>query len=383
MRRLCLRCLRPTSACFCRVLPPIVTRTEVVIVQHPRERRVAIGTVRLLAAALTRSRVVRDVSADSALAPWLSSASAHPESADAPVALLYPGAGSRPSSDFRALQTLVVVDGTWPQARKLLRLNPGLAALPRVGFVSRIPSNYRIRKEPAEHCLSTLEAVTGVLSELEGDAAPFQPLVEAFTGMVDHQLACAARRLGPSRRRVRVGPPRPRIPAAFSAAGARLVLVMTEANAHPAVDGRWNPPELVHLCAVRPATGARLELRIRPRRPLAEAIPDYIGVSRAALEGGVSLPDARARFQEFLGEAPLVASWGVFGARLLVDEGLLPHEPMDLRQLVTAVERRTPGALEDRFQGVPPLGEGRAGQRLGFLAAVADSLLTGPQARVA
>ena len=49
----------------------------------------------------------------------------------------------------RTALTLIALDGTWWQARKLLNLNPGLAALPRVAFTPRRLSDYRIRRQPA------------------------------------------------------------------------------------------------------------------------------------------------------------------------------------------------------------------------------------------
>jgi len=209
--------------------------------------------------------------------------------------------------------------------------------------------------------------VLEVLEALEGDAARFQPLREAFTAMVDHQLHCAARRVGPPRVRQRTGPPRPRIPRSLTCAGERLVLVWCEANGHPLVPGVWNPPELVHLCAVRPETGARFERVVRPRRPLAEAIPDYIGLVRPVLDGGRPLEEARREFRDFLGPEAVVAGWGAFSARLLLDEGFLDAPPLDLRRLLIALERRPAGALEARVPPGPALGQGRAGRRLGAL----------------
>lgn len=369
MRPLCLRCLRPRAACFCQDLPRVATRTELLILQHPRERRVAIGTVRLLAAGLANARVVNAVRADAELGPRL----------DAPgTALLFPGPSSLPPEAFPALRRLVVVDGTWPQARKLLKLNPRLQGLPRVGFVPRRPSNYRIRKEPAPHCLSTLEAVLEVLELLEGDGMRFQPLREAFGAMVDHQLLCAARRVGPARTRLRKGPPPPRVPRQLTEAGERLVLVWCEANGHPLVEGVWNPPELVHLCAVRPMTDQRFERVVRPRRPLAEAIPDYIGLRGEQLDAGTSVEAARRDFHAFLGTGSVVAGWGAFTARLLTDAGFLEAPPLDLRRLLIRLERGPVGAIESRVAPGLALGMGRAGRRLGALARLLPVFLAAP-----
>jgi DTW domain-containing protein YfiP len=375
VRPICLRCLRPRAACFCQDLPRIPTRTELLILQHPRERRVAIGTVRLLAAGLANARVLQAVRADAELGPRLE---------EPGTALLFPGPSSLPPEALPALRRLVVVDGTWPQARKLVRLNPRLAALPRVGFVPRRPSSYRIRKEPAPHCLSTLEAVLEVLEALEGDPQRFLPLRQAFAAMVDHQLLCAARRVGPPRIRQRTGPPRPRIPRVLTEAGERLVLVWCEANGHPLVQGVWNPPELVHLCAVRPETAERFERVVRPRRRLAEAIPDYIGLGRDQLAAGNPVEEARRDFRTFLGSGSVVAGWGAFSARLLTEEGFLDAPPLDLRRLLIALERGPVGAVESRVPPGPALGLGRAGRRLGALARLLPVFLApAPRAAVA
>ena len=127
-----------------------------------------------------------------------------------PPILLYPGAGARDvlRDPPRGPVTLVVVDGTWSQARTVVRDNPILQALPRYAFATPEPSQYRIRKEPrAEYC-STIEALMHVLGALEGDPDRFRALLDPLRAMVDAQLACqvdAPRR--PVRARLR---PRPR-----------------------------------------------------------------------------------------------------------------------------------------------------------------------------
>src|ERR1051326_45398 len=60
-RRLCVRCLRPSSTCWCADLVPVATTTRVVFLQHPRESRVAIGTARMAYLALARSELHRGV----------------------------------------------------------------------------------------------------------------------------------------------------------------------------------------------------------------------------------------------------------------------------------------------------------------------------------
>ena len=69
-----------------------------------------------------------------------------------------------------------MVDGTWWQTKKVVRENPVLAALPRYAFTPRAPSEYRIRKEPQDDYVSTIEALALVLGALEGDPSRFRAL---------------------------------------------------------------------------------------------------------------------------------------------------------------------------------------------------------------
>src|ERR1043165_5969317 len=57
MRANCARCRRPRTTCWCQDLHPVPTRTRVVFLQHPRERKVAIGTARLAHLALANSEL--------------------------------------------------------------------------------------------------------------------------------------------------------------------------------------------------------------------------------------------------------------------------------------------------------------------------------------
>lgn len=107
------------------------------------------------------------------------------------AALLFPGAHARPATDV-APRLLVVVDGTWSEAAKVVRRTPALAALPRIGLAPPAPGRYRIRRAPAAHCLSTVEAVVDVLGVLAGDADRYLPLLDAFDTLVEEQLAAAA-----------------------------------------------------------------------------------------------------------------------------------------------------------------------------------------------
>jgi DTW domain-containing protein YfiP len=89
--------------------------------------------------------------------------------------LLFPGATAADLATIQGKQefddqskdktpVVFVLDGSWPCARKLLRLNPQLADLPHVSFSSAKVSQYRFRRQPHKHCVSTIEAVAEVIA---------------------------------------------------------------------------------------------------------------------------------------------------------------------------------------------------------------------------
>jgi hypothetical protein len=65
------------------------------------------------------------------------------------------------------LDGILVLDGTWSQAKTLWWRNPWLLKLPRIALVPREPSLYgKLRKEPRRDWVSTLEAIADVLPPL-------------------------------------------------------------------------------------------------------------------------------------------------------------------------------------------------------------------------
>src|SRR5882757_6024969 len=210
-RAVCARCRRPESVCYCGHIEPLETVTRVVLLQHPRERDVPIGTARMASLCLRDAELHVGVHwrGSSALASALSDP-------NRPAVLLYPGAGAIDvvRDPPQAPVTLIVVDGTWSQTKKVIRENPELAALPRYAFTPSSPSEYRIRKEPDAAYVSTIEALVHVLGALEGDPARFQALLAPFRAMVDAQIACEkSRGGGPSRHPKKPSRALPRAPA--------------------------------------------------------------------------------------------------------------------------------------------------------------------------
>ena len=180
-RARCERCLRPAGHCLCALIPRLDNRTRVLLLQHPSESGHALNTARLAALGLANAELRvgedfsdLDLSAEDA---WL----------------LFPGENAIPLAELATRPTtrprlLVVPDGTWRKARKLLHLNPNLAALPRVVLPEGLTSRYRLRKAPAEGALSTIEAVVHALNALDAPQS-FDALLRPFEALIDGQIA--------------------------------------------------------------------------------------------------------------------------------------------------------------------------------------------------
>lgn len=179
----CERCQRPLDHCLCPLIPSLDSRTRVVLLQHPSESSHALNTARLAALGLVNAELrVGEVFDD--LVELLQTPGYRP-------ALLFPGEHAQVltaygEGDDRPL-LLIVPDGTWRKARKLLYLNPLLEALPRVTLGAVAPSRYRLRKAPEPGALSTLEAVVEALNVLEQPVS-FDALLKPFEALIEGQI---------------------------------------------------------------------------------------------------------------------------------------------------------------------------------------------------
>lgn len=160
-RPTCLRCRRALSACWCESSTSKGSRAELVFLQHPRESQNPIGTARMAHLAVLRSllRVGIEFEADPVVTALRGDTTRR-------SVVLYPSPKARPAEELRSLTVplrVFVLDGTWWQAKKLWQRNPWLHALPAYRLTPSTPGQYRIRKEPAAHCLATIESVVQLL----------------------------------------------------------------------------------------------------------------------------------------------------------------------------------------------------------------------------
>ena len=180
---------------------PIDNRLFVLILQHPQEKKEVLATAASARALLNRADLVVGLS-------WPNLSRVVGRSADPKRwAVLYLGSArpavlgldrevivlnrrGEPAADqegmLHGLDGVVVLDGTWKEAKTLWWRNPWLLKLRRLVLNPQRKSRYgRIRREPRREALSTLEAVALLLKYLDGG-----PEVEAWLlGALDRLIA--------------------------------------------------------------------------------------------------------------------------------------------------------------------------------------------------
>ncbi|MCC2597163.1 DTW domain-containing protein [Pusillimonas sp. MFBS29] len=177
----CEHCQRPASHCLCAYISCTPNRTHVLVLQHPDEANHALNTARLAVAGLLNARLLVGEHF-----PQLAEIIASAEHA----LLLFPDRGDDRSLVPKAQgerSLLIVPDGTWRKARKILAANPVLDTLPRLTLPPGAPSEYRIRKTRQPGAVSTIEAIARSLSLLEPDQS-FERLLTPFRMQIAQQV---------------------------------------------------------------------------------------------------------------------------------------------------------------------------------------------------
>jgi DTW domain-containing protein len=196
--------------------PVIDNRLFVLVLQHPQEKREPLATAAVAVARLRRARLVAGLS-------WPNLAGALGRRADPrrwgvvylgsarPAALAGAGGKERdifvlgregapvadPAAILAGLDGIVLLDGTWSQAKTLWWRNPWLLKLHRLVLNPPAPARLgQLRREPRREALSTLEAAALVLRHVEKtpDAA------DALLAGLDRLMAAQSRPIRLDRR---------------------------------------------------------------------------------------------------------------------------------------------------------------------------------------
>lgn len=348
---------------MCGAIRTVPHATGVTILQHPAERAHAFNTARLARLAL----------ADAAVVVAWEGGRLDPVPLPDGAALLWPGddapdlavmpADARPAH-------LVLIDGTWPQARSMLKANPWLRALPQVRLAPVTPSDYRIRREPAFECLSTVETLAAALKVCEPGNPALDDLLAGFRAMIDGQLAVRA-----------AVPHAPRTLSSRLRAVERLAvcwddLVVVYAETTP-LSKEPRDREIAQWAALRPASGEVFDGLARP-----SVVPDACQLRAMQLhasdvEAAPSIDALAEAWAAFRRPDDRFAAWSRGGASAgFIRICQTIPEMFDLKSMYCNVRRGRSGTLDrvvarHRLEPAPVPVRGRAAGRLANSAVVA------------
>jgi len=188
---------------------PVDNRVFVLILQHPHEQREALSTAPLITATLRQAKLAIGLSW-----PGLARAFGGPAEPSR-WGVLHLGATRQVDAERRELSVLdrrgeaigdprtilgglrgiVILDGTWSQAKTLWWRNPWLLKLHRIVLDPPRPARLgRLRREPRREALSTVEAAALALRHLEAGPEAADALAAALDGMMQSVGRPAARR---------------------------------------------------------------------------------------------------------------------------------------------------------------------------------------------
>ncbi|MEJ6680459.1 MAG: tRNA-uridine aminocarboxypropyltransferase [Flavobacteriales bacterium] len=195
-RKNCYKCMRPSSTCICKHISPVQTKTRFIILMHPKEyKKEKNGTGHMTTLQLENSEIIVgvDFTNNNRVNEILTKENSR-------SFLLYPGKDNfnlsvRKSSELRPFMgenpNLFILDGTWPCARKMLKLSKNLQHLKRVSFDNEIKSKFIFKQQPEPLCLSTIESVYTVINSLKEGAleqCETKDFLIPFEKMIEYQV---------------------------------------------------------------------------------------------------------------------------------------------------------------------------------------------------
>ncbi len=89
-----------------------------------------------------------------------------------------------------------ILDATWDISKKMLRMSENLQQLPHISFEHTRTSQFEIKQQPADYCLSTIESTLCVLELLEANADEqigeqgLNAFLDPFKAMIRYQQSC-------------------------------------------------------------------------------------------------------------------------------------------------------------------------------------------------
>lgn len=185
----CPHCLRHKEQCICGKIQHLSNHTRIVILQHPQEQFKQFNSAKLLSLALEHAELVVGLSwqnhravlgEDSLPGEWgVLHLKGGKDSSGLPLEVFRKGKAKSPAEC--GLKGIIVLDGSWKQAKTLWWRNPWLLRLNRVSLNPAHPS---LRNQVRPDKLSTLEAVAMVLGLLGESPQVPQGLLEQYRSLI-------------------------------------------------------------------------------------------------------------------------------------------------------------------------------------------------------
>lgn len=196
---ICEKCDKPVEICVCRDDPPVENDHFVLILQHPQEQDKLLGTAKIITNRLKNSQLEVALSR-----PGLNQILKRPvdpkkwgvlylgaqkEKPIAPGLYVLDKSGKilpEYAQVLAELEGIILLDGSWDQAKKLWWRNPWLLKVRRLVLVPEKKSMYgKLRKEPRRESVSTLEATAFCLDKLGESPTVSETLLSGFAEMLE------------------------------------------------------------------------------------------------------------------------------------------------------------------------------------------------------
>ncbi len=205
----CQKCEKPLTLCICESISAVDTKTSVLILQHPQEPDKLLGTARIANLSLNNSKLSIGLSWPNLEKAWgkvserndwlvlylgsINLSKLH--NIKKPALVLVDKKNnilSKNENDAfiqsfakRNFRGIIVLDGTWSQAKTLWWRNAWLNKLQRCAVLPPSPSLYgKLRKEPKKESLSTIESIAHSLAILDPDTTAEKTLISNFKALL-------------------------------------------------------------------------------------------------------------------------------------------------------------------------------------------------------
>jgi len=182
---------------MCSHVRPIKTETKFVVLMHPKEfKKIKNGTGHLTHLSLENSELYIDT--DFSEHKRVNELIADPKNN---CYLLYPSQKSivlneNSISEEEKNSVIFILDATWDISKNMLRDSKNLQRLPHISFEHTKTSQFEIKTQPEEYCLSTIESTLCVLELLTANEnekigqKSLDAFLNPFKAMIKYQQSC-------------------------------------------------------------------------------------------------------------------------------------------------------------------------------------------------